>query len=240
MKLTPDGVKGLIAAIDACTVGGVKDVIVDSGFIYGTHPNRAFALISDFNIPDLGQKAGFSDIGLLRNILDSKDGDVSVETEESDRGEIRSVITKRGRAKLEFRCTSTSLLKPARKFNDDVYVSLTIDKAGMAEVLRLMSLVKPSKITLSVKANGAVSFQGTGAGGNNFVYDLETKAEFADEDDKTTVVFHYIPDVFVNIMKELNSQYDSYQLGIGQLGTIGGKMAGHSFIMLPFIEEDDI
>jgi hypothetical protein len=240
MKLTSDDVKGLIAAIDACMVGGVKDVIVDEGYIYGTHPNRAFALISNFNIPNLGQKAGFSEIGLLRNILDSKDGDVAVETEETDRGEIRTVIAKRGRAKLEYRCTSTSLLKPARKFNDEVYVTLEIDKAGMAEIMRLASLVKPSKITLSVKANGAVSFQGTGAGGNNFVYDIEAKAKFTDEDDKTTVVFHYIPDVFSSIMKEMNSLYDTYNLGVGELGTISGQLSGHNFIMLPFIEEDDL
>lgn len=240
MKLTSDDVKGLIAAIDSCLVGGVKDVIIDSGVIYGTHPNRAFALISDFNIPNLGQKAGFSEISLLRNILDSKDGDIAVETEETDRGEIRTVIVKRGRAKLEFRCTSTSLLKPARKFNDDVYVNIVISKSEMAEVLRLMTLVKPSKVTVTIRANGAVSFQGTGAGGNNFVYDVETKATFADEDDTTTVVFHYIPEIFTSIMKEMNSLYDTYQLSIGQLGTIGSKMAGHSFIILPFIEEDDI
>lgn len=240
MKLTPNDVKGLIAAIDACLVGGVKDVIVDEGVIYGTHPNRAFALISNFNIPNLGQKAGFSDIGLLRNVLDSKDGDISVETEETDRGEIRTVIVKRGRAKLEFRCTSTSLLKPARKFNDDAYANIVVNMAEMAEVLRLMSLVKPSKVTLTVRANGAISFQGSGAGGNNFVYDIDSKAEFVDADDTSTIVFHYVPDIFTSIIKQLNSNYDSYQLTIGQLGTVGSALAGHNFIILPFIEEDDI
>lgn len=238
MKLNKEDVSNLVGVFDTCLKGDINDVVIEDGVVYGVNDSKSVAIISDFKIPNLGQKAGFMNIKLLKSILDTfRDTELSVDSEETDRGEIRSIAVKSGRSKAEFRCTSTALLKPPRKINDATFCKVVVEKDEMALVLNMIKTFGPKSVTICIKSNGNTSIQGSSAGGNNFQVDLRNTAVF--EGDAETVVHHYLPNIFASIMREMNSHLDNFYMNFGELGSLGSKLNGHDFIILPYIEQDD-
>lgn len=238
MKLNKEDIVNLVQAIDVCTVGGIEDVVIEEGNIFGVNQSKTFAIISNFKIPNLGQKAGITKIASLKSILDVfKDKDLFLETEETDRGEIRLFTIKSGKSKADFRCTNTSLLKPPRKINDEGFCEISVIKSEMAEMLSMLKVIGPTTVTLSVMKNGNVSLAGNGNGGNTFRCDVESKADF--RSDEQTVTHHYETGIFSSLIRAMNNSYDSYGLFLGENGTLSCVLNGHRVTMLATIDGDE-
>ena len=237
MKLTAADIKSLTGIMEVCGIASIDDIVIDGGKVFGANESKTLILISDFAVPNLGQKAGIRNVSLLKSIFSLyKDKEVLVETEETDRDEIRQFFMKCGKSKTDFRCTSTALIKPYRKINDETAVKIKIEKAEMAECLDMLKVIAPKTVSLVVK-NGVVSAQGNGSSGNTFYHEFSGRAEFVDEEE--TVTFHYSPQIFGSIIRAMNNSLDNYYLNVGQHGTLTVCLNGHNLTMLAIMDGDD-
>jgi hypothetical protein len=237
MKLSTDDIKQLMGILNTCIMGGVDSLIIENGVIRAANESKTFAIISDSEVPKFSQKIGISRLGALKSRIDIFGGNgLTIEANESGRGEISSLDISAGKSRVQFRCTSTALIKAPVSVNDTELYSIFLDKSEIKFIIDAVKVMNGKLITISVDELNKVQFEVRDASNEAFKIELVNKAEKLG--DSTQSVTNYAVDVFLPILRYLSDNFDRAVLVIGERGTLSTKVGTHRVVLLPQISED--
>lgn len=237
MKLTSQDIESLNAILATCSVGSIESIIIEEGFVRGVNEARTFVIISDYNIPKLSQKIGLSRLSALRQRLQlfANSPSVIIDAKESERGEISSLDISAGRNKVQYRCTSTMLIKAPKTINDDFTHCIFINKDELSLIVNAVKIMGGKTVQIVTKKDGTVSVICSDSTNDAFNSVLETPAKF-EQDNQDSVVHYYHADIFTAALRATDS--DTVVARIGAAGTMTVKVNGHDVVIMPKVNDD--
>src|SRR5271167_4023557 len=199
MKLTTQDTTNLLSILAACSVGRIESIIIEDGVVRGCNEERTYAIITtDSEIPKFPQKIGLSRLSSLKQRLELFAGDSStvIEAKETERGEISSIDISAGRNKVQFRCTSTMLIKAPRGITDDPTFKVFLSKDEMKMVLNAVKIMGGKTVQLVIKKDRSAQIITSDATNDAFTTSLEIPVELWKEGEQDSVVHYYHTDIF--------------------------------------------
>lgn len=234
MKLSTQDTQYLETILATAAIGGIDAIVIEDGFVRGVNPDKTFAIISDHNVPAFPQKIGIARLNsLTQRISIFKGKDTVIDARESDRGEISAMEITSGKNKVQFRCTSTMLIKAPKSINDEVNCDVAITKDEMKMILDAIRVMGAKKVTLALRKDGSIQFEIADESNDSFKIVLEDCLK----DAKSTEVYYYQASVLGALLKA-QMEFDTVVFRLGQMGTIKSKINGHEVTILPQIGED--
>lgn len=237
MKLSKQEAIKLNQVLSTCALGAIDSITIDDGVVRGISEGKTCAIISDHEAPAFGQKIGISRIGLLRQRLDLflTETDLSIDAKDNDRGEVSSLEISAGKSKVQYRCTSTALIKAPKSINDKTNSIITLDKSELQMVLNAIRVMGAKRITLIIKTGKDVSFEATDSTNDKFTVTLKTQAELIDEEDAETCVHHYPTEVLGPLLKAAVTE-QGVSCSIGQAGSLVLLVNNHTMYIFSQID----
>lgn len=236
MKLTAQDTANLSSIISTCLLGGIESIIIEEGLVRGVNEARTFVIISDHNVPKFPQRIGLSRLGSLRQRLELFAGNDAtvIEAKESDRGEISSLDISAKRNRVQFRCTSTALIKAPKSVNDSPVFEVTITGDELKLILNAIKVMGGKNVALIIKKDLSVQINLADSTNDVFTSELENAANLVGEE-QDSVVHYYHADIFHSILR---SRSDDVAFIVGAAGTISTDVNGHLVVLMPKINED--
>jgi hypothetical protein len=234
MKLSNQDTQNLENILATAAVGSIDQIIIEDGVVRGVNPDKTFAIISNFNVPKFPQKVGIARLSTLaQRLAVFKGKEPIIDAKESERGEISSLEIVCGKNKVQFRCTSTMLIKAPKAIGDEFDCTIKLTKEETKTILDAIRVMSCKKVTLSIRKGGNVQFEIADESNDTFKIALDNPADKEDD----SVVHYYQASVLVAILKS-KMEFDLATLDIGLQGTIKTDINGHSITMLPQIGDD--
>jgi len=241
MKLSRADAVNLNNLLSTVALGGIDAIVIENGLASGLN-NKNAVFISDNDIPSFGQKIGLSRLNLLRQRLDLlvNNPDVTIDAKESERGEIVQLEIVAGKTKVQFRCTSTALIKAPKKLNDEAVALINIKKDQLQLILNSIKVMGAKQITISIKTDGKVFFDTSDSNNDRMTIELDDKVERinVDEDDVETIVNYYNTDILSTLFRTAQTD-DGVSFTVGGAGTINLLVHGHPMYVFSQIDGDD-
>lgn len=235
MKLGPADVANISSILNTCQIGGVESVIFADGKVRGMNEERSFVIISDYNIPNLPGKMGVSRLGTLKQRLDlyGPSSTPTLELIQADNGDIKTLNISAGKSKVQFRCTSPSLIKAPTSVNDSPTAVVYITSSELKTILDAIKVMGSKTLQIVIKSTGVASVSCNDETNDTFNIELETKAEIEGD----SVIHYYFAQIFSTVLRQsLGNNVTA--LAIGEMGTISTKLHEHSVILMPKINDE--
>ena len=237
MKFSNNDINQFKCIIDACTIAGIDSIILDSGTLRGINGAKTCAIISNFQVPNLSQKIGITRLSALKQRVDVfGSNSFCIETKESSRDEISSIEVSSGRNKVQFRCTSTAMIKAPVNINDDACFKIFITKDEMKMILDAVKVMSSKKIIFNVKSDRTVTVEAVDTNNDVFKISLESPVELLGDEDST--VQYYLSDIICPIIRCNMNDLSTVSYTIGQKGTLQINLMGHNVTVMPQIGDE--
>ena len=238
MKLSPESIANLEKILSTCSIASIDAIIIDEEGVRGINENKSCVIISNTNVPKLPEsfKMGLTRLGVLTNRLSlfKSDPQITVDAKENDqRAEISSLEVSSPTAKVQFRCTSSALIKAPKKINDTVKFSLSINKDQVPFILSGAKSMSAKFAVLAGKKDG-IFFEFTDSNQDTF----STKVS-----DSNDLIFAncYAADVLLPLIKSaaagMADSENILSIEIGEIGTARLQINGYDLTVLPQIQE---
>lgn len=234
MKIESGDVENINGIISACAIGGVESIIIEDGTVRGVDEARTFVIISDVGVPKLSHKIGLTRLSALKQRLDLFKNP-AIDAKETDRGEISSLEITSGKNNVQFRCTSTSLIKAPKSVNDTDAFSISITKDELKLLSNSIKAMSSKTIQLIAKRDGVISFVISDSNNDAVTITLDQVYETT----RDTDVFYYHADTFGAVIRDfISSEVAMGAFVVGESGTLKTVTRGHIVYLLPKIGED--
>ena len=239
MKLSTEDTKNLKTLLEVCLVADIDSIIIDADSARGANASKTCAIISKANLPKFPQKIGLSRISALKARLDLFQAkDTVIDAKETQRDEISQLEISSSRSKVQFRCTSTMLVKaPKGQINDQLSHTIFLTKDEAKYILDAIKVMGAKKIIVSIN-NKETTFKISDESNDVFSFQLQTNAS-AEEDAEEVINTAYTTDIFSAVLRAKFSNIDNAQIQIGQRGSAQLKLMGHDLTMLPQINDEE-
>lgn len=237
MKLTTSDIQKLRLALNAAKVINADLAVLADGKIMGVNDKREAAIISELPLSVSGTvRIGFGSSRLVEfeKRLALFGEQVEAELKLSDKtGDVSLITLQAGRSKVQFRCTSLSLLerKYPQENADDPLVTVFLTKEEISQLSRASKTLSAETLVVKIGRAGEVHLEAADSNNDRFSVDLEKPAEFVDEAEPT--VFVYSADRLTALLDAGAKDYDIMGLIIGQGGSLTGLVRGHTLIIMP-------
>lgn len=234
MKLTNKDIEQLRIALSAAKVIGAELAVLANGKIMGVNDKRDAAIISDLELSIPGDvKIGLGRLQELDKRLALFGESVEAELKQNDRGDVSLITLQSGRSKVQFRCTSMSLLE--RKYpqeNADVpFASISLTKNEIIQLSRAARTLSAESIVVKISSSGGVHIECVDSNNDQFALNAELEADFNGEAE--TVVFTYNADRLASLLDAGGKDYDIMAMFVGESGSITAVVKGHALIIMP-------
>ncbi len=241
MKLTSQDTANLLSVLATCAVGGIESIIIEDGVARGVNEARTYVMIAtDDGVPRFPQKLGLSRLSALRQRLELFAGNSAtiIEAKETERGEISSLDIAAGRNKVQFRCTSTMLIKAPKAINDEPIFKVFLSKDELKMALNAIKVMGNKTAQLVIKKDRSAQLILCDSSNDAFTMALETPVElWANVPEQDSVVHYYHADIFYSVMRALpDAEITAFT--VGSMGTIRTKVNGHAVTLMPKINEN--
>jgi hypothetical protein len=241
MKLTTKDTAALNALLFTCNICDFESVIIENGIARAANESKTCAFISDFEIPNFSQTIGLTRISALRQRLDifAGNNNTEIDAKESDKGEISSLEISAGKNKVQFRCTSTQLIKAPKSINGNLVNRVGVKKEELKMVFSAIKAMGAKKILLTIRQNGEVSFRVSDATNDDFVVSLDEKVQRLSDESMDSTAHYYDAAIFSNVFKPSYDEFSVISFDVGDVGIIQLKVNGHNVVLIPQINEDE-
>ena len=231
MKLSLISISNLETVLSTCAVAGIDTIIIEDGAIRGINDDKSCIIISDKNVPELPEntKLGLSRLGNLSSRLSlfRADPQLAVDAKENDRGEISTLEISSPSGKVQFRATSSALIKAPKKVNDVEKYVVTIGKDSVPFILQGSKAMGAKNVVIASKKDG-VYIECTDT--NQDVFSTRVAEPQADIFANT-----YKADVLLALLKAACVS-ETVNMSIGEVGTLSIEVNGHNLIILPQVQ----
>jgi len=233
MKLSPESISNLDKLLSTCAIVDIDAIIIEEGTVRGVNEDKSCVIISSVGVPELpeGLKMGLSRLGTLnaRIGLFKNDPQTVIDMKENERQEITSLEISSPSAKVQFRCTSTALIKAPKKINDTVKFTLEIDRDQVPLILAGAKSMGAKKAVIASKKDGTF-FEFTDTNQDTFSIRV---GESMDQ----VFAHHYLAGVFLPLLRAVINNEGAILLNIGEIGTLNITVNGYPLTVLPQVQE---
>lgn len=238
MKLTQKDIEELRTILSVCKTLGIEGIVLNEGRVRGAKPSLDVAIISDSNLSiPAALRLGIGRVAELDKRLGIFGPDVSIEGKSNDAGDVTLLSMSQGKTKLQFRCTSSALMR-APKSNDDVPVcTVQITKAEAALISKAVKTLGSETIVLHVNRVGAAKLECTDSANDKFEIELSQQVKYADEEQ--SLVQTYLAGLFVDVVDGGAKDAEEIELVVGEVGSITTKLKGHTVMVMPQITGEE-
>lgn len=238
MKLTPEDVIVLKSILEACKVLGIEGIVINEGFVRGAKPSLDAAIISEAKLsisPAL--KIGIGRVAVLDKRLAIFGPNVSVEGKSSETGDVSLLTMTEGKTKMQFRCTSASLMKYP-KSNDDVTIAtITLTRAEVSQISKAVKVLSAETIVFRVNRTGVAWLECVDSANDKFEIELSNQVKYADKED--SLVQTYLAGMFVDVIDSAIRELEEISFTIGEVGSITAILKGHTIMIMPRLTGDE-
>lgn len=245
MKLSSSTVSELRRALRAAKVLDIDVLVFTKNKVLGANTACDAAVISDC---ELGLSSGDNDtpIGIgssrvaeLLKRLTIFGEDAEAELKISERGNQVSQITiSSGRSKIQFRCTSMSLLE--RKYPtqnaDTPFAVITMSREEITQLNTAAKTLGAETVTVRVGRAGEVQLQCADSNNDQYAVTLATAGEFVGEAEP--VAFIYRASAFSALINESCKDDKETTVVLGEGGSLSADVYGHTLLITNRTEED--
>jgi len=234
MKLPTSDIERLREALAVAKVIDVELAVLADGKIMGVNDKRDGAIISELQLGfPSDTKVGIGRVDELTKRLALFSEGAEAELKANDRGEVTMITLAAGRSKVQFRCTSMSLLdrKYPKENADDPAVVVSFTKAEVGQLSRATKTLAAEHIVIKVSKGGATHVECSDSNNDQFALVLEKPAEFLAAEEPT--VFTYRATVTSALLDAGARDTDTVDAVIGAGGSLTGIVRGHSLIIMP-------
>lgn len=237
MKLTKTDIANLRNALATAKIIGTDIAVIANGKIMGVNDKRDAAIISELALsisPSTRIGFGSSRLQEFEKRLALFGDDVEAELKINEgTGDVSLITMKAGRSKVQFRCTSLSLLD--RKYpqeNADVpHVVVSLSKSEMVQLTKAARTLGAENVVVKIDRDGAALIECVDSNNDQFTVALNTPGEFVNERELT--VFTYNADRLCSLLDASAKEYDVLSVVIGEGGSLTGTLRSHNLIIMP-------
>lgn len=237
MKLTASDINNLRNALGAAKIINADLAVLANGKIMGVNDKREAAIISELklSIPET-TRIGFGSSRLQefekRLALFGEQVEADLKINDAT-GDVSLITLQSGRSKVQFRCTSLSLLdrKYPQENADEGHVVVYFSKAEIAQLSRASKTMGAETVVLKIGRDGAAHVECADSNNDQFVVGLEKPGEFVNDAEPT--VFVYSADRLTALLDAGAKDYDVMGVVIGEGGSLTGIVRSHTLIIMP-------
>ena len=237
MKLSATDINNLRQGLAAAKIIGTDLAVLADGKIMGSNEKRDAAIISELKLSiPATTRIGFGSSRLQefekRLALFGEQVEAELKINEST-GDVSLITLQSGRSKVQFRCTSLSLLhrKYPQENADSPHVFVSFDKSEIAQLSRAAKTLGSETIVIKVGRDGSAHAECVDSNNDQFVIGLVKPAEFVNEAEPT--VFVYIADRLSALLDAGAKDSDVVEVVIGEGGSLTGFVRSHNLIIMP-------
>lgn len=237
MKLTATDISNLRGALAAAKIINADLAVLANGKIMGVNDKREAAIISELKLSiPADTRIGFGSSRLQefekRLALFGEQVEAELKINDST-GDVSLITLQAGRSKVQFRCTSLSLLdrKYPQENADSPHVVVTFDKTEIAQLSRAAKTLGAETVVIKVGRDGAAHAECVDSNNDQFVVGLTGAGEFVNEAEPT--VFVYSADRLTALLDAGAKDDDKVAVVIGEGGSLTGIVRSHTLIIMP-------
>lgn len=233
MILTSEDVQELKNILLACKIADIDSVVLYEGEARGAKLSLDTAIISNTNFSfskDL--RIGIGRVLELEKRLSIFTSEINVEGKCND-VDISLLTLSSGRTKVQFRCTSVSLMKYPKRSDDVPFAVITLGKDEVIQISKGSKLLQAETIILEIK-NGIVILNCSDSGSDRFSIELLKPAEFVNDLEDTFKT--YLGKLFISIIDGASKDNEEVTLILGEAGSLTSIIRGHTILLQPRID----
>jgi len=234
MKLNTTDIEKLKTALTVSRIVGIELAVLRDGKILGVNDKRDAAIISRLELSCSAEiKVGIGRVDELTKRVSLFGDGVEAELKVNDKSEVSQITLSAGRTKLQFRCTSMSLLdrKYPQENADTEAVVVTFTRGEITQLAQGARTLGAENIVVKVDRAGTVHAECADSNNDRFALVLEKQAEFVVEPE--SIVFVYRADLLANLLSNAAKDQDEVSVVIGEGGSLTCLLKGHSLIIMP-------
>lgn len=234
MKLTTKDAENLRSILSACKVIGVDGIVIYEGMARGAKPSLDAAIISQAGLSiseDL--QLGIGRVAELEKRLAIFPGEVEIEGKVTDTGNVTMLTISSGKSKVQFRCTSSALMKYPKSNEDPLLGTVFLNRSEVSQLSKAAKTLGAETVVLQVSRTGAVRLECLDSSNDRFDIELERQFEF--EGEKESAVQTYLAGLFVDVLDASAKESEEIAFQLGEGGSITALAKGHTLLIMPQI-----
>lgn len=235
MKLSSADIQKLHAALAVSRVIGTDLAVLHDSKIMGVNDKRDAAIISALKLGcPPGLKVGIGRVDELAKRLALLGADAEAELKINDRNfEVSQITLTAGRTKVQFRCTSMSLLerKYPQENADTPMAAITVDRAEITQLSQAVRTFGAEDISVKVESTGGVRVECADSNNDRFELLLERPAEFLGTPE--LMIFLYRADLLATLLSAASKDLEEVSFIIGEGGSLTCLLRDHTLILMP-------
>lgn len=241
MQLTHSDVEKLRNIISTCVVAGIDSIIIDDGTVRGINKDKTCVIISNNQVPKFDKKIGITRLSSLKQRIDIFQKEILIDAIDNNKNEIYSLDIKSGKNKVQFRCTSTQMIKVPVSINDNPLLVVTFEKEECKMILDSIKIMGAKKVLIQNFADLSVAVEASDASNDIFRVVLNNQYQCVnDTEEATSNVYFYAADIFTSILRSrMNESDDNISVVIGERGTLNVDLSNHCVTIMPQIGDNE-
>lgn len=238
MKMTVADVDQLRSAFAVCRIAGIDATVITENQVRGVSPTSKMAVISPVKLSfDSELRIGIGRIAEFEKRLAIFGDGVEIEGKVNENNDVSVLTLSAGRSKVQFRCTSSKMIKYPKSNDDEPVCTITASKAEIQQIARAVKTLGAEHLTLAIARDGSVKFECSSPTNEAFSADISKSAEF--ENDPQGIVHIYEGDRFATVLDSAARDADEVSLVLGEFGSLTLMIKGHMLVALPNANQED-
>lgn len=238
MKTIHTDIVELKSILSACKLVGVDGVVIHEGLARGAPPSLNSAILTEAKLsisPDL--RIGIGRVSELEKRLNIFSGPVEIEGKANDKGDVSMLTISSGKTKVQFRCTSASLMTYPKVNEDQPIAMITFNKNEVQQLNKAVKTMAATDIVIQISRAGVVKLECSDATNDRFDIELGQEVEFVEDAD--SVVQTYVASILVDVLDAACKNLEEITILLGEAGSITATANGHTLLVLPQINGEE-
>lgn len=238
MKTIQTDIAELKSILSACKLVGVDGLVIHEGLARGAPPSLNSAILTEARLsfsPDL--RIGIGRVNELEKRLNIFAGPVDIEGKANDKGDVTMLTISSGKTKVQFRCTSASLMTYPKQNDDQPVALITFSKAEVQQANKAVKTLGSEDVVVQVSRAGVVRLECSDAANDRFEIELAKEVEFVEDAD--SIVQTYLASVLVDVLEAACKTSEEITIVLGEAGSITATANGHTLLVLPQINGEE-
>jgi hypothetical protein len=238
MKLINKDIEVLRSILSACKVIGVEGIVIHEGMARGAKPSLDAAILTaaDLSVSE-ALRIGIGRVSELEKRLAIFSGELEIEGKSNEAGDVSMLTLTSGKTKVQFRCTSASLMKYPKTNDDPEFGTIHLNRTEVAQLSKAVKTLSPETIVLQVSRAGTIRLECVDSSNDRFDIELSKPIEYAD--DKEAVVQTYLAALLIDVLDASAKDAEEIKLVMGQSGSITATARGHTLLIMPQITGEE-
>jgi hypothetical protein len=238
MKTIQTDIDQLKSILSTCKLVGVDGIVIHEGLARGAPVSLNAAILTEAKMsfsPDF--RIGIGRVSELEKRLNIFSGPVEIEGKVNDKGDVSMLTLSSGKTKVQFRCTSASLMTYPKVNEDQPVAMITFTKTEVQQANKAVKTLGATDIVIQISRTGVAKLECSDSANDRFDVELATEVEFVE--DAESIVQTYLASILVDVLDAACKNSEEITIVLGEAGSITAVANGHTLLVLPQINGEE-